>query len=71
MRPFGVYLTSPDYLGYMQDVQGLAEVCQSLCAALLVDNAHGAYLPFAGGSRHPIALGLLCAATPVIRHRQC
>ncbi len=30
VRPFGVYLTSPDYLGYMQDVQGLAEVCQSL-----------------------------------------
>lgn len=58
MRPFGVYLTSPDYLGYMQDVQGLAEVCQSLCVPLLVDNAHGAYLPFLpGGSRHPIALG--------------
>jgi len=58
VRPFGVYLTSPDYLGYMQDVQGLAEVCQSLCVPLLVDNAHGAYLPFLpGGSRHPIALG--------------
>lgn len=58
VRPFGVYLTSPDYLGYMQDVQGLAEVCQSLCVPLMVDNAHGAYLPFLpGGSRHPIALG--------------
>lgn len=58
VRPFGVYLTSPDYLGYMQDVQGLAEVCQSLRVPLLVDNAHGAYLPFLpGGSRHPIALG--------------
>ncbi len=28
------------------------------CVPLLVDNAHGAYLPFLpGGSRHPIALG--------------
>lgn len=57
-RPFGVYLTSPDYLGYMQDVAALAAVCRSQGVPLLVDNAHGAYLPFLpGGSRHPIALG--------------
>lgn len=57
-RPFGVYLTSPDYLGGMQDVAALSEVCHRQGLPLLVDNAHGAYLHFLpGGSRHPIALG--------------
>ena len=57
-RPFGVYVTSPDYLGSVQDVAGLAAVCKEQGVPLLVDNAHGAYLHFLpGGSRHPIALG--------------
>ena len=56
--PFGVYLTSPDYLGSVQDIAGLAAVCKARGVPLLVDNAHGAYLHFLpGGSRHPIALG--------------
>ena len=56
--PFGVYLTSPDYLGGMQDIAALARVCDAHGVPLLVDNAHGAYLNFlVGGSRHPIALG--------------
>ena len=56
--PFGVYLTSPDYLGGMQDIAALAKVCDAHGVPLLVDNAHGAYLNFlVGGSRHPIALG--------------
>lgn len=56
--PFGVYVTSPDYLGGMQDIAALAAVCRAEKTPLLVDNAHGAYLPFLpGGSRHPIALG--------------
>ena len=56
--PFGVYLTSPDYLGFVQDVAGLSSVCHTHGLPLLVDNAHGAYLHFLKeGSRHPIQLG--------------
>lgn len=56
--PFGVYVTSPDYLGTMQNIAALAAVCSANNTILLVDNAHGAYLPFLStGSRHPIALG--------------
>ena len=57
-RPFAVYLTSPDYLGGVQDVAALAPLCHAHGVPLLVDNAHGAYLRFLpGGSRHPIDLG--------------
>ena len=57
-RPFGVYITSPDYLGGVQDVAALAEVCKDFGVPLLVDNAHGAYLRFLPqGGQHPIALG--------------
>jgi arginine/lysine/ornithine decarboxylase len=62
-KPFAVYLTSPDYLGGMQDVAALAAVCRAYDVPLLVDNAHGAYLPFLpaelrdGKVAHPIALG--------------
>ena len=53
--PFGVYLTSPDYLGFVQDVAGLSAVCHAHGLPLLVDNAHGAYLHFLKeGSRHPL-----------------
>ena len=57
-KPFGVYITSPDYLGGVQDVAALAEVCKDFGVPLLVDNAHGAYLRFLPqGGQHPIALG--------------
>ena len=56
--PFGVYVTSPDYLGGMQDIAALSKVCDAHGVPLLVDNAHGAYLNFlVGGSKHPMALG--------------
>ncbi len=57
--PFAVYITSPDYLGGMQDVSALAAVCKKYSVPLLADNAHGAYLRFLpqGGSLHPINLG--------------
>ena len=55
--PFGVYVTSPDYLGGMQDIAALAAVCNRAAVPLLVDNAHGAYLRFLPQNRHPIALG--------------
>ena len=57
-----VYVTSPDYLGNVQDIEALATVCHAHNIPLLVDNAHGAYLAFCSPSRHPIALGAdLCA----------
>ena len=56
--PFGVYVTSPDYLGGMQDIRALSAVCDTFGVPLLVDNAHGAYLRFLPGEPlHPIALG--------------
>ena len=55
--PAAVYLTSPDYLGGMQDVKQIAERCHAHGVPLLVDNAHGAYLRFLQPSEHPISLG--------------
>ncbi len=55
--PTAVYLTSPDYLGNIQDIHGIAEVCHQCGILLLVDNAHGAYLKFLPQSRHPMDLG--------------
>ena len=45
-KPCCVYLTSPDYLGNICDVQAIAEVCRARGVLLLVDCAHGAYLRF-------------------------
>lgn len=55
--PAAVYLTSPDYLGNIADLQGIAAVCHSYGVLLLVDNAHGAYLKFLPNSLHPMDLG--------------
>ena len=55
--PAAVYLTSPDYLGGMADIQAIAKVCHSYGTVLLVDNAHGAYLRFLRPSRHPMDQG--------------
>ncbi len=56
-RVTAVYVTSPDYLGHMLDIRGIAEVCHQAGALLLVDNAHGAYLRFLPQSCHPMELG--------------
>lgn len=55
--PAAVYLTSPDYLGYMADTGALAQVCHAYGVPLLVDNAHGAYLHFLSQPCHPMDLG--------------
>ena len=52
-----VYLTSPDYLGNLQNIPDIARVCKKHNIPLLVDNAHGAYLSFLEKSLHPICLG--------------
>lgn len=57
VKPVAVYITSPDYLGGVSDIQGLSEVCRSQNVPLLVDNAHGAYTAFLKKSLHPIHLG--------------
>ena len=56
-KPCAVYLTSPDYLGNMLDIESISEVCKAYDIPLLVDNAHGAYLNFLPESKHPINLG--------------
>ena len=56
-KPFAVYITSPDYLGIMSDVEGIAKVCKKHNIPLLVDNAHGSYLKFYKRDLHPISLG--------------
>ena len=55
--PDAVYITSPDYLGFIADISGTAKVCKSRGMTLIVDNAHGAYLRFLGEDIHPITLG--------------
>ena len=52
-----VYMTSPDYLGFMCDIKAIAEVCRKNGVLLLVDNAHGAYLRFTEKDMHPMTLG--------------
>ena len=55
--PVAVYVTSPDYLGNVADIQKIAALCHRYGVLLLVDNAHGAYLKFLPSSQHPIDLG--------------
>lgn len=56
-KPIALYLTSPDYLGVLADIEKISEICHRYGVLLLVDNAHGAYLGFLPASKHPIALG--------------
>lgn len=56
-HPTAVYLTNPDYLGNLLDIQSLASVCKKHNILLAIDNAHGAYLHFLEPSLHPIDLG--------------
>lgn len=55
--PAAVYVTSPDYLGSMQNIRALAQVCHRHNTRLAVDNAHGAYLHFCQPPIHPLDLG--------------
>ena len=56
-KPTAVYLTSPDYLGNVLDIESISSVCHQNEILLVVDNAHGAYLRFLTSSKHPIDLG--------------
>ena len=57
ISPTAVYLTSPDYLGNMADIESIAKLCHENGILLAVDNAHGAYLKFLEKSKHPMDLG--------------
>ena len=57
IKPTAIYLTSPDYLGHVADIEAISRVCRKHNVLLCVDNAHGAYLRFLEGSQHPIDLG--------------
>lgn len=56
-KPTAVYITSPDYLGGVSDIEKIARVCHENGIILMVDNAHGAYLRFLPEDKHPITLG--------------
>jgi arginine/lysine/ornithine decarboxylase len=56
-KPTAIYLTSPDYLGKMCDIESISKICKEEGILLIVDNAHGAYLKFLQKSEHPIDLG--------------
>ena len=56
-KPFAVYITSPDYLGRMCDIESISVICKEHNIPLLVDNAHGSYLKFCERNLHPISLG--------------
>ena len=55
--PTALYLTSPDYLGVVSDIENIARLCRQRGILLAVDNAHGAYLRFLPESKHPLDLG--------------
>ena len=57
VKPCAVYITSPDYLGNISEIEAISEVCKRHGVLLVVDNAHGAYLKFLQKSAHPIDLG--------------
>ncbi len=56
-KPAAVFVTSPDYLGNMLDIKGLAETAHKHGLLFLCDNAHGSYLRFMKEDRHPLSLG--------------
>ena len=56
-KPTALYVTSPDYLGNVLDINAISKVCHQNGVLLAVDNAHGAYLRFLTSSCHPIDLG--------------
>ncbi len=63
-KPVAVYVTSPDYLGHILDVESISSVCHKHGVLLVVDNAHGAYLKFLNTSLHPIDCGAdMCCAS--------
>lgn len=57
LKPAALFITSPDYLGKLADIEKIAQICKKNDALLLVDNAHGSYLKFLENSLHPLQFG--------------
>lgn len=55
--PDAVYITSPDYLGCISDINAISKLCKAHGIMLLVDCAHGSYLKFLPNSLYPTDLG--------------
>lgn len=66
-----VYLTSPNYYGFMADIASAAKLCEKYKIPLLVDNAHGAYLKFVKPDIHPMTLGASAAAESMHKTLPC
>lgn len=56
-NPTAVYITSPDYIGNIADIENIAGICHKYGCILMCDNAHGAYLKFLPEAMHPMELG--------------
>lgn len=59
-----VAVTSPTYEGFVSDVNALANVCHSHGALLIVDEAHGAHLPFCSSPSFP--LSAICQGADIV-----
>lgn len=56
-----VIITSPTFYGVLSDIEGIARVAGQYRVPLLVDEAHGAHLPFMEGYRGAVAQGAALA----------
>ena len=70
-HPKAVYLTSPNYYGYISNITECAKLCKQYGIPLLVDNAHGAHLKFLNTDLHPITLGATACADSVHKTLPC
>lgn len=52
-----VCITSPDYFGRCKDISGISRVCRAHGVKLIVDEAHGAHLPFMEGFSGAVSQG--------------
>lgn len=66
-----VYVTSPDYFGFLSDIESLARVAHKHGVPLLVDNAHGAHLRFCMPPCHPVQLGADASADSAHKTLPC
>lgn len=58
-----VCITSPTYYGVLSDIEALANAAESYGARLVVDEAHGAHLPYLNGYKSAAASGAALAVT--------
>ena len=57
-----VYITTPDYFGVMSDITAISVKSKEYDVPVIVDNAHGAHLPFLDPSLSPLIRGAAMSA---------